>query len=60
LSLAISLQIFSDGMADPASYGSLERDIEQVSFAKFPFLFSLSCFLILFLLKMCSFPSCEW
>ncbi|KAK7374036.1 hypothetical protein VNO80_07460 [Phaseolus coccineus] len=30
LSLAISSQILSDGMADPASNGSLERDIEQI------------------------------
>lgn len=32
LLLAVSLQFFSDGMADPASNGGLERDIEQVGF----------------------------
>jgi len=26
------ITIFSDGMADPASNGGLERDIEQVGF----------------------------
>ena len=29
--------IFSDGMADPASYGNHERDFEQVSFSFFLF-----------------------
>jgi len=55
LSLAISSQILSDGMADPASDGSLERDIEQVSFT----LISLSYFLKLFCLCLVFLLS-EW
>ena len=31
LSSVVFLQFLSDGMADPASYGNHERDVEQVS-----------------------------
>lgn len=46
-SSVVSLQFLSDGMADPSSYGNLERDIEQVSFP-IRLIFSLKkiCFLV--------------